>query len=299
MSTISETTVKVVTPRDAVDYLIWPVLVAATLLIAVALSRLGAGLATATIGALTISRGLVAILEIIRPRDLDMAFHKDRFVIGDLGYTLIKLVSGRYFTMLAVYVAIQAEWVRQLHLWPSDWPMVGQFCLFYGIYTFLNYWEHRLDHEVPLLWRFHAIHHAPDVMHHFKKDRQHVVMVFWFYLLVVFPLMLVGAPADLFLWAAFWEGVNTTIKHSNVRHKLPRFAHYLIPSADLHHLHHSRDMRQGNSNYASFPLWDVLFGTYTPHDAPHPGYGVEGEVIPSGFVASNLQPLLPFWRWKP
>src|ERR1035438_5071810 len=41
------------------------------------------------------------------------------------------------------------------------------------------YWGHRWSHEIPLLWRFHSIHHGPENMHWLISTRAHPVdMVF-------------------------------------------------------------------------------------------------------------------------
>ena len=36
------------------------------------------------------------------------------------------------------------------------------------------YWGHRLSHEVPFLWRFHAVHHSAEYMDWMAGSRLHL-----------------------------------------------------------------------------------------------------------------------------
>ena len=36
-----------------------------------------------------------------------------------------------------------------------------------------GYWGHRLSHEIPLLWRFHSLHHAPEHIDWLINTRAH------------------------------------------------------------------------------------------------------------------------------
>src|SRR6201999_2190212 len=38
-----------------------------------------------------------------------------------------------------------------------------------------GYWMHRAMHRVPVLWRLHAVHHAPTELHWFEAWRQHPI----------------------------------------------------------------------------------------------------------------------------
>lgn len=45
-------------------------------------------------------------------------------------------------------------------IWPRSWPMGIQVALAIAVAEFGLYWGHRLAHEWPWLWRFHAVHHS-------------------------------------------------------------------------------------------------------------------------------------------
>jgi sterol desaturase/sphingolipid hydroxylase (fatty acid hydroxylase superfamily) len=60
----------------------------------------------------------------------------------------------------------------------------------------------------------------------------------------------------------------------------------------VHRIHHARPLALSCSNYANvFPLWDVLFGTFTPPaDPPRFAYGIEPDPHPRDFSAQLLWP---------
>ncbi|MFO0579283.1 MAG: sterol desaturase family protein [Polyangia bacterium] len=126
---------------------------------------------------------------------------------------------------------------------------------------------HRAMHELPWLWRLHAVHHAPRELDWMKAWRQHPIEVALHALVVAVPGLLVGAPlAGL---GALWllRRIYTALLHANVDLRLPpgrlRFLGQLVATPAFHRAHHSHDPRLYNSNYAStFPLLDRLFGTY-------------------------------------
>ena len=50
-----------------------------------------------------------------------------------------------------------------------------QFVLLIAVTDFTQYWVHRAFHAVPLLWRFHAVHHSADHMDWLAGSRLHLV----------------------------------------------------------------------------------------------------------------------------
>ena len=66
-----------------------------------------------------------------------------------------------------------------------------------------------------------------------------------------------------------------------------------------HRIHHSADVRQGNSNYGvMLPVWDMMFGTHTdPLKVEAREMGIEGDPIPHAFMAELASPFaLNRWR---
>ncbi len=64
----------------------------------------------------------------------------------------------------------------------------------------------------------------------------------------------------------------------------------------VHHLHHARERRLQDSNFAGVStLFDVVFGTFRhPDGHPFEDYGIGGDPVPAGFIAQLLYPVR---RW--
>ena len=148
--------------------------------------------------------------------------------------------------------------------WPvPDWLVVVLSIL---VLDFLYYLSHVLGHRIPLLWRFHAIHHsdrhvtaASGLLHHPLEFVPVVVIVMFF-------TIVLGLPVIIFIAYGFAAAAHNAFSHSEV--SLPRWLdqslRWLIVTPDMHRTHHSIEMAEGNSNFgAIFSIWDWIFRTYT------------------------------------
>jgi exosortase len=142
-----------------------------------------------------------------------------------------------------------------------------------------RYWEHRLFHEVPLLWRAHLVHHSDTAMDVTTAERHHplerlVTTLLAFVL--VFALGFSAQALGLYLLVAMLSALYT---HANIA--LPeavdgRLRRWLVTPA-VHAVHHSSYQPETDSNYGSvLTVWDRLFGTYLdPSSAQIPRFGLE------------------------
>jgi sterol desaturase/sphingolipid hydroxylase (fatty acid hydroxylase superfamily) len=158
------------------------------------------------------------------------------------------------------------------------------------------YWGHRLSHELPWLWRFHALHHATGHMHFLANTRSHPVDMVVTRLFGLVPLYLLGlagpsvagsaAPAALLVAGTLWG----FFIHANVRWRLGPLE-WLVTTPAFHHWHHSRD-DPINRNYAStLPFLDRLFGShYLPRHWPA-AVGIDTPLAPT-LGGQLLDPLL-------
>jgi sterol desaturase/sphingolipid hydroxylase (fatty acid hydroxylase superfamily) len=55
-----------------------------------------------------------------------------------------------------------------------------------------EYWVHRAYHEVPLLWKFHSVHHSAETIDWLAGSRLHVFELVTTRVVVVTPLYLLG-----------------------------------------------------------------------------------------------------------
>lgn len=160
----------------------------------------------------------------------------------------------------------------------------------------VQYWTHRAYHEVPALWRFHAIHHSAKTLDWMAGSRLHVVEVLITRTAILGTLYVLGfskAALDAYILIV---GFHAVLNHANVR--LPwGWLRHVIVTPEFHHWHHSSDRAALDRNYAAhFAFLDRLFGTLVQSERALPErYGVVGDHVPPGFLA---QLLYPFRRGK-
>ena len=158
------------------------------------------------------------------------------------------------------------------------------------------YWSHRLCHEIPFLWRFHAIHHSAEEMDFLVNTRAHPVdMVFGRFCGLV-PIYVLGLGGPIGSQGSLVPVVVTLIGtvwgffiHANVCWRFGPLE-WLISTPAFHHWHHTLT-GPINRNYAStFPWVDRLFGTHYLPDSLPTSYGIEGKV-PASLIDQLAYPL--------
>ena len=131
----------------------------------------------------------------------------------------------------------------------------------------LIYWQHRLFHTVPMLWRFHKMHHADSHVDTTTGLRFHPVEIAMSLGIKAAAVVMLGVPAIAIV--IFEVALNgfALFNHANIR--LPqkwddRIGLVLITQR-LHRIHHSQAKSESNSNYGfSVSWWDRLFNSFTP-----------------------------------
>ena len=125
-----------------------------------------------------------------------------------------------------------------------------------------TYWWHRLNHQIPFLWRFHRTHHSDPKMDATTANRFHFGEIALSSVLRVPIIFLVGV--DFWQLAAYETVLQCVVlmHHANVA--LPPSVESLlsriIVTPMIHKVHHSRIAGETDSNYSSlFSIWDRLF----------------------------------------
>lgn len=153
------------------------------------------------------------------------------------------------------------------------------------------YGSHRLFHAVPLLWRFHAVHHSCEHLDWLASSRLHIVDIVVTRAVAFVPLYVMGfAPAALVPYLVFASLQGIAI-HSNLRFGFGPLR-YLLVTPQFHHWHHTAEPDAIDKNFAiHLPLIDWLFGTYhLPGDRWPERYGIEGNPVPPGYFAQLAYP---------
>ncbi|NIM41297.1 MAG: sterol desaturase family protein [Hydrogenophaga sp.] len=158
-----------------------------------------------------------------------------------------------------------------------------------------QYWTHRAYHEVPLLWRLHAVHHSTKHMDWMAGSRQHILETLITRTLVLGPIFLLGFSKEVIDAYIIVVGFQAVFNHANVSVRLGPLR-YLIVTPNFHHWHHSQDQEALDRNYAAhYAFLDHVFGTAVNSPKRWPErYGVLGDYVPKGFLR---QLAFPF-TWK-
>ncbi len=179
--------------------------------------------------------------------------------------------------------------------WPRAWPLWGQVLLGLVIVEFGFYWAHRLKHEWPLLWPYHAVHHSVVRLWVINTGRFHFGDTI---LAIAFSqplLFLAGAPGPIFLYVASITAFFGLLTHCNVAMRCGGL-NWLFNTPQTHRWHHSPDLSEGNRNYGeNLLLWDQLFGTwFCPAGRRPPRRIGIREAMPKGFLGQLAAPFV--WR---
>ena len=153
------------------------------------------------------------------------------------------------------------------------------------------YWSHRLEHQIPLLWRFHAVHHSSTELDWLSTQRNHPVdgIIRKAFLVPMFAIGFSTAAIGIYLVAYyFWSFVV----HANVHWRFGPLEP-VIASPTFHRWHHSDERAARDTNFSPLlPVFDRVFGTFRqPRDLPA-SYGSDAPV-PTGYVGQLAFPFRP------
>ncbi|WP_179414676.1 sterol desaturase family protein [Mucilaginibacter sp. E4BP6] len=141
------------------------------------------------------------------------------------------------------------------------------------LFDFGSYLTHNLQHRIPLLWRFHRVHHSDFHLNSSSSLRFHPVDVIVSQCIYQsLGAIVIGLPVSAFVIYGTIAIPLLIMQHSNVRlpQNVERVACLIFATPCWHKIHHSTEQPLTDSHYGDvFSLWDRLFGTwgYTkPHE---------------------------------
>ncbi len=170
------------------------------------------------------------------------------------------------------------------------WPQVVLYLLGSDL---VMYTTHRLFHTARL-WRFHAVHHSSEHLEWTSASRFHPVDQILHAIMSDIAMLLLGIPPEVLVWLMPFNVGTSALVHANLDWDFGPFR-YVLVSPVFHRWHHTSAERGGSSNFAgTFPLYDLLFGTFHMPVGQRPdAYGVDDPHFPSGFLRQLRYPLKP------
>jgi sterol desaturase/sphingolipid hydroxylase (fatty acid hydroxylase superfamily) len=160
------------------------------------------------------------------------------------------------------------------------------------------YWGHRWSHEIPFLWRFHQIHHAPTEVYFLISARAHPLDNVFNKLCGFIPVYVLGTitpltpeggliSALIVITLVFWG----FLIHSNIRFRAGPLE-WLIALPAFHLWHHTFEEPRDRNFAPMFPVIDWIFGTlHLPKYHPA-SYGID-ETMPRSVAGQLLHPFDP------
>jgi len=246
--------------------------------------------------------GLMGLWELLAPAR-DRSFPRLRRWPNNLALAALNAATVRVlFPAAGVGLAVLAEAQGAGLLRLPDLPywlavLAGMVVLDLAIYL-----QHLLFHAVPALWRLHRVHHADpdfDVTTALRFHPVEILLSMFIKAAVIFAL---GPPVlAVLIFEVVLNGASV-FNHANVRlpPRIERVLRWLVVTPDMHRVHHSKDMRETDSNYGfNLSIWDRLFGTYRAQPAlGHEGMriGVSGLEDPKSSVRLLGLLVQPFQR---
>jgi len=173
-------------------------------------------------------------------------------------------------------------------------PVWAQFLVAVFVADLAQALLHRAYHNIPWLWRFHAVHHSSREMDWLAGSRIHFVEIVLTRSAVLLPLLVLGFSAPAVNAYVILVGLQAVVAHANIGVRFG-WLEYLLVLPRYHHWHHARQQEYIDVNYAiHLPLVDMLMGTFKlPHDQGEwpDEYGVmKLETVPEGIVAQHVMP---------
>jgi sterol desaturase/sphingolipid hydroxylase (fatty acid hydroxylase superfamily) len=253
-------------------------------------------LAVAAIAALVGAALLLFLLERLVPLRAAKARLLGRLLVN-LAFSALALAAATLLIGPAVEASFDAPAGRRLGLLsllalPAPLAaVVGFLAMDLSFY----YW-HLLNHRVPLLWRFHNVHHMDPDLDVSTALRFHFGEIAFSAGFRIVQILAIGVSPWLYAGYEIVFQANTLFHHSNVRLpiRFERSLNQVLVTPRMHGIHHSQVQRETNSNYGVvFPWWDRLHRTL--------GLNVPQSAITIGVAGYSRPEDNRFWRalWIP
>ncbi|PXX95802.1 sterol desaturase [Halomonas sp. LBP4] len=215
----------------------------------------------------------MALWEIVAPRRTQRYRRWQRWPHNLMIVALDTLAVRLLFPLAAVgaaLVATERGWGVFNELSAPEWLAVGASFVALDV---VIYFQHRLFHAVPWLWRLHRMHHADLEFDVTTGLRFHSLEILLSIGIKLAAVVVLGAPALAVLIFEVVLNATSMFNHGNVRLPgwLDRRLRLFVVTPEMHRVHHSIVRRETDSNFGfNLPWWDRLFYTY--RDQPAAGH---------------------------
>lgn len=160
-----------------------------------------------------------------------------------------------------------------------DLPTWAELLLAVALFDLVaQYAAHYMLHNVPILFRFHRVHHSDTEVDATTATRHHPVDYLVRESLSAVVLLLTGAPIAYYIFyrmATLFFGYTS---HANFKYPLwiDRTLGLILITPNMHKFHHHDELPWTDTNYGNiFSFWDRLFGTLIVDDPAKVHFGLD------------------------
>jgi sterol desaturase/sphingolipid hydroxylase (fatty acid hydroxylase superfamily) len=235
---------------------------------------------------------LFLFVEKLVPRYPEQAILRPQWRLDLAWFTLNHLLIGVVLLLGNRLAPAAFGWATNdsVRAFVSGLPVAAQVVLLVLCADFVQYWVHRAFHEVPMLWRIHAVHHSVESMDWLAGSRIHPAEILVLRPLVMVPLYLLGASEAALDGYVILAAVQAVLVHANFGMPFGPLR-YVVVTPQYHHWHHSREDPAIDTNYAVHtPLWDWLFGSLHLPGAHWPAEYGTIEPVPATLLGQLVHP---------
>ncbi len=182
------------------------------------------------------------------------------FIVSIPAFALLRLA----FIPAMVWLATKNQgWQIGLN-YLFEAPVIIKSVIAFLLVDYSNYLWHILLHKLPVLWRFHLVHHTDLDLDITTAFRFHFGEMIGSIVFRGAAIILIGASPILVLIYEIVFEAATQFHHSNI--KLPfwfeKILIYFVVTPRMHGIHHSMIKKEADSNYSViFSFWDRIHKT--------------------------------------
>ena len=209
---------------------------------------------------------LMALAESLRPKRKRNLPRMERWTTN-LGLTVVNIAVLRLLGPISAVTAAS-------YALNNDWGLLNYLSLPFYIEVIAAvivldlaiYFQHVASHKLPILWRFHKVHHADRDIDVTTGIRFHPIEAM---LSMVYKCVIILLLGPMVLAVVVFEmllNASAMFNHANVQlpNALDRYLRLIVVTPDFHRVHHSEIQQETDSNYGFFlSVWDRVFKTYT------------------------------------
>lgn len=211
---------------------------------------------------------LFALIEALVPRRTRVQPRKGRW-FTNLGLVVVDSLTVQLMAKVLPFIAVGAAVDANAKGWGllnvTDWPIWVEIVLAILVLDLAIWAQHLITHKIPVLWRFHRVHHADRDFDVTTALRFHPVEIAFSMLLKIGLVYLLGPAAlAVILFEIILNG-TAMFNHANIRLPLglDTMVRQILVTPDMHRVHHSIHRSEHDSNYGfALSIWDRIFRTY-------------------------------------